>query len=88
MVLIIWQVLIKHLLYIPLREVFREHSTCIGCEPLISPGLIKDIPCDRDGQGVVLTLGSPSSGAKVTTPEHKKLDTGRPWKAYMHKGLA
>lgn len=50
---------------VPLRDVLGEqrlHKSVLGfgstVRPLISPEFIKDMPCARDEQGVVLTLSS------------------------------
>lgn len=54
----------------------------------ISPAFIKDVPSDRGGQGMRLTLSSPSSGAKVTATQCEDQDAGRPWMLYVRKGQA
>lgn len=64
-----------------LRDVLGEqrlHKSVLGLgspvRPLTSPEFIKDMPCARDEQGVVLTLSSPSSGAKVTVTSPRTRD--------------
>lgn len=54
----------------------------------ISPAFIKDVLSDRGGQGMRLTLSSPSSGAKVTATQCEDQDAGRPWMLYVRKGQA